>query len=92
MAFIARMLQGEKYRDHFEEGVYACSECSAPLFSSGQKYAHDTPWPAFTDPVTKDALSKRQEGHNVYKVSCAKCGNGLGHEFVGDGPDGVSRF
>ena len=26
------------------------------------------------------------------KVSCGKCGNPLGHEFVGDGPDGKSRF
>ena len=29
----------------------------------------------------------------AYKVSCGKCGNPLGHEFLKDGPDGVgSRF
>jgi len=25
-------------------------------------------------------------------VLCGKCGNGLGHEFLKDGPDGGSRF
>ena len=25
------------------------------------------------------------------KVSCGKCKNSLGHEFVGDGPGGKSR-
>ena len=26
------------------------------------------------------------------KVSCGRCGNPLGHEFVKDGPNGKSRF
>ena len=26
------------------------------------------------------------------QVSCGKCGQGLGHEFLGDGPDEGSRF
>ena len=25
-------------------------------------------------------------------MSCSQCGNGLGHEFLGDGPRGASRF
>ena len=30
---------------------------------------------------------------DIFQVSCGKCGNGLGHEFVGDGPGGKgSRF
>lgn len=29
----------------------------------------------------------------LFQVKCGKCGNGLGHEFVNDGPaKGVSRF
>ena len=28
----------------------------------------------------------------MLQVSCGKCGNGLGHEFLGDGPKGQSRF
>lgn len=30
---------------------------------------------------------------NAFQVSCGKCGNGLGHEFLYDGPkEGLSRF
>lgn len=39
-----------------------------------------------------DSVTKRQEGPMALKVSCGKCGNGLGHEFLGDGPKGTSRF
>jgi len=83
---------GEKYRDHFEHGVYACSECQHPLFPSSAKYAHNTPWPAFTTTVSQDSLKRRKESASAFKVLCGKCGNGLGHEFLKDGPDGGSRF
>ena len=81
-------------------GIYVCVECEHPLFSSTTKYQHQTPWPAFTSPILSDSLKKvretePQESSNCYalKVSCGKCGNGLGHEFVGDGPGGKgSRF
>jgi len=60
---------------------------------SQQKYEHHTPWPAFKNPVHEDSLSKVLESEGAYKVSCGKCGNPLGHEFLKDGPDGVgSRF
>ena len=84
----------------FALGIYVCVECDHPLFSSHTKYEHQTPWPAFTKPIRNDSLKKiresePQESSNCYalKVSCGKCGNGLGHEFVGDGPGGKgSRF
>lgn len=32
-------------------------------------------------------------GFPCIQVLCGKCGNGLGHEFVNDGPEeGISRF
>ncbi|WAQ95897.1 MSRB1-like protein [Mya arenaria] len=84
---------GEKYKDHFEKGVYACSNCGTELFHSASKYNHHTPWPAFNATITPDCLSKVPESTNAIKISCAKCGNGLGHEFLGDGPKkGQSRF
>ena len=84
----------------FASGIYVCVECDHPLFSSHAKYEHQTPWPAFSKPIRNDSLKKvresePQESSNCYalKVSCGKCGNGLGHEFVGDGPGGKgSRF
>lgn len=76
-------------------GVYACAKCGYELFSSRSKYAHSSPWPAFTETIHADSVAKRPE-HNrpgALKVSCGKCGNGLGHEFLNDGPKpGQSRF
>eukprot|EP00735_Rhodelphis_limneticus_P002727 TRINITY_DN13716_c0_g1::TRINITY_DN13716_c0_g1_i1::g.16752::m.16752 TRINITY_DN13716_c0_g1::TRINITY_DN13716_c0_g1_i1::g.16752 ORF type:complete len:104 (-),score=5.50,sp/Q802G6/MSB1A_DANRE/56.52/4e-29,SelR/PF01641.13/1.4e-17,Yippee-Mis18/PF03226.9/0.11,CheR/PF01739.13/0.17 TRINITY_DN13716_c0_g1_i1:639-911(-) len=84
--------KSEVYKDHFDSGIYKCSRCSSDLFYSGTKFQHDSPWPAFTNPVTPTSVKKVMENHRCYKVHCAACGNGLGHEFLGDGPNGTSRF
>jgi peptide-methionine (R)-S-oxide reductase len=74
-------------------GIYVCSKCGHELFSSTKKYAHSSPWPSFTSTVHSDSVVKHREGFNAYKVRCGKCHNGLGHEFLNDGPSaGASRF
>ncbi|NXN97236.1 MSRB1 reductase, partial [Rhinopomastus cyanomelas] len=84
---------GEVFKDHFKPGIYVCSQCGHELFSSRAKYEHSSPWPAFTDTLQPDSVAKRQERPGALKVSCGKCGNGLGHEFLNDGPKrGQSRF
>ncbi|MEQ2277594.1 hypothetical protein XENORESO_004883 [Xenotaenia resolanae] len=88
-----RFLGGEIYKDHFKPGIYVCSKCNHPLFSSRSKFPHSTPWPAFTDTIREDSVTKMMETLTAFKVLCGKCGNGLGHEFVNDGPEeGTSRF
>uniref|UniRef100_A0A8C2WXV3 Methionine sulfoxide reductase B1b n=2 Tax=Cyclopterus lumpus TaxID=8103 RepID=A0A8C2WXV3_CYCLU len=88
-----RFVGGEVYKDHFKPGMYVCSQCNHPLFSSRSKFAHSSPWPAFTDTIREDSVTKMMESLTAFKVLCGKCGNGLGHEFVNDGPeDAVSRF
>ena len=42
-------------------GTYVCEKCDHPLFSSVAKYEHQTPWPAFTNPLRSDSLSKKPE-------------------------------
>ena len=70
-----------------------CSKCGYELFHSNNKYDHSSPWPAFTSTVKPDSVSKYEESPMALKVSCGKCGNGLGHEFLNDGPKkGQSRF
>jgi len=98
MSFCA-WVREEVHRDNFCPGVYHCSECDNPLFSSTTKYEHHTPWPAFTNPIKNDSLKKEIETEEqsssdalALKVSCGRCGNPLGHEFVKDGPNGKSRF
>uniref|UniRef100_A0A673MXY6 Methionine sulfoxide reductase B1a n=1 Tax=Sinocyclocheilus rhinocerous TaxID=307959 RepID=A0A673MXY6_9TELE len=76
---------GEFYKGHFETGMYVCAECGHELFSSSSKYEHSSPWPAFTETIHENSVKA--------EVKCGKCGNGLGHEFVNDGPKhGLSRF
>ena len=55
-------------QDHFEEGIYVCSECDHELFASYQKYEHQTPWPAFTTTLHDDSVSKYEERPNALKV------------------------
>lgn len=38
-----------------------CVECDHPLFSSVSKYEHHTPWPAFTETIREDSVSKTPE-------------------------------
>ncbi|KAK7801952.1 hypothetical protein U0070_005939 [Myodes glareolus] len=85
---------GEVFQNHFEPGVYVCAKCGYELFSSRSKYAHSSPWPAFTETIYADSVTKRPEKNRpealkvgvIVLVSCGKCGNGLGHEFLNDGP------
>ncbi|CAM5086667.1 unnamed protein product [Natator depressus] len=92
MAFCA-FFGGEPLRSHFEPGIYICSKCGYELFSSRAKYQHSSPWPAFTETVHADSVAKYEERPGALKVSCGKCGNGLGHEFLNDGlKRGQSRF
>ncbi|GAA6228682.1 methionine-R-sulfoxide reductase B1-A-like [Lates japonicus] len=84
---------GEEYKNHFQPGIYVCSECGHELFSSMSKFEHSSPWPAFSETIHEDSVSKHPEAWGPIKVCCGKCGNGLGHEFLYDGPrEGLSRF
>uniref|UniRef100_A0AC11DNF8 Methionine sulfoxide reductase B1 n=1 Tax=Ovis aries TaxID=9940 RepID=A0AC11DNF8_SHEEP len=85
---------GEIFQNHFEPGIYVCAKCGYELFSSRSKYAHSSPWPTFTETIHADSVAKRPE-HNrpgAIKVSCGRCGNGLGHEFLNDGPNSSLKF
>uniref|UniRef100_A0A8C9RB60 Methionine sulfoxide reductase B1b n=1 Tax=Scleropages formosus TaxID=113540 RepID=A0A8C9RB60_SCLFO len=77
------------YHNHFKPTRY----CKHPLFSSRSKYEHSSPWPAFIETLREDSVTKHMETLSAFKVLCGKCGNGLGHEFINDGPEeGQSRF
>uniref|UniRef100_A0A3B4B979 MsrB domain-containing protein n=1 Tax=Periophthalmus magnuspinnatus TaxID=409849 RepID=A0A3B4B979_9GOBI len=79
---------GEEYTNHFQPGIYVCADCSHELFSSSSKFQHSSPWPAFSQTIHPDSVSKHPEYglHNSDNivVCCGKCGNGLGHEFLYD--------
>ncbi|MFA6094392.1 MAG: peptide-methionine (R)-S-oxide reductase MsrB [Candidatus Paceibacterota bacterium] len=69
------------------DGMYACSACGSPLFTSDVKFDSGTGWPSFSQAIqgavryTRDASN----GMERIEVSCAFCGSHLGHIF-NDGP------
>ena len=42
-------------------GIYVCPKCGHELFSAKAKYKHNTPWPAFTETIRADSVSKVDE-------------------------------
>lgn len=50
-------------------GIYVCKHCGHQLFSSVTKYEHESPWPAFTDPLLPDSLVKKEERPKLLKVA-----------------------
>lgn len=49
-------------------GIYVCAKCGYELFSSRTKYEHSSPWPAFTETIHEDSVSKKEERWGAYKV------------------------
>ena len=45
----------------FLAGIYVCPKCGHELFSAKAKYQHHTPWPAFTETIRADSVSKVDE-------------------------------
>ncbi len=77
-----------QYDDHYEEGIYYCTACGIPLFSSETKYDHGSGWPSFTASFDENYI-EYLEDNSLFKrrteVRCAVCDAHLGHIFD-DGP------
>lgn len=70
------------------EGIYHCSGCDRPLFSSEHKFDSGTGWPSFYQPVNDEAIGTSVDHILFYERTeehCANCGGHLGHIFD-DGP------
>jgi peptide methionine sulfoxide reductase msrA/msrB len=76
------------YWDNKDEGVYLCSVCGLPLFSSAAKYESGSGWPSFYEPFDPEHLRLTEDralGMVRTEESCSRCGAHLGHVFP-DGP------
>ena len=76
-----------KYTYHFENGIYKCAACGAPLFESNNKYESHCGWPSFDDAIPGAIIMQPDYSHNMVRteIICANCGGHLGHIFE-DGP------
>ena len=82
-----RAFTGE-YDDFFEKGIYVDVVSGEPLFSSFDKYDSGCGWPAFSKPISGDALSERVDlTHGMVRTEVRSGGadSHLGHVF-NDGP------
>lgn len=78
-----------EYDQFFEDGVFICRRCNAPLFSSESKFDAGCGWPSF-DENYPDAIKRIQDQDGEKdpvdpssrtEIQCANCGAHLGHVF-----------
>ncbi|MFB9134803.1 peptide-methionine (R)-S-oxide reductase MsrB [Vibrio olivae] len=78
-----------------ETGVYSCTCCHTPLFSSNDKYDSGCGWPSFDQPINPEAihyLEDRSHGMVRTEIRCAVCDSHLGHVFPDGPPTTGERF
>ena len=77
-----------KYNGCKEKGIYVCSCCGNPLFSSEAKFDSGTGWPSYFQPLDENSIKSEVDtshGMRREEVMCSACDAHLGHVFE-DGP------
>lgn len=73
-----------EYEDFFEEGIYVCRKCNAPLYDSSDKFNAHCGWPSFDDEVPGSVIRTPDPDGMRTEITCNNCGAHLGHVFLGE--------
>lgn len=73
-----------KYDSFYEDGIFTCKRCNAPLYHSSDKFNSHCGWPSFDDEI-KGAVKRvpDKDGRRI-EIICTNCGAHLGHVFEGE--------
>ncbi|KAF7310026.1 Peptide-methionine (R)-S-oxide reductase [Mycena indigotica] len=74
------------YDKLYDDGVYSCGACDAPLYKSTTKFNSGCGWPAFFDAIP-GAVTRHVDsswGMQRTEIVCTACGGHLGHVFKGE--------
>ena len=77
------------YLEHGREGIFVDAATGEPLFTSYDKFDSGTGWPSFTQPISDEVVTTREDtSHNMVRteVRSASGDMHLGHVFD-DGPE-----